>query len=164
VIEVEAMHIAIIGSGNVGTALARSAARAGHDVTVASRDTAEALQLAESVGGRAVPSNKQALERADVAFLAVPAAEVVGLAAELGDAAGDKVLVDVTNRPTPTADGAVRPSIAEEVQAQVPKARVVKAINTIFAARQAEPDIGGTPADGMLRATTRTRNRPCSRS
>lgn len=144
------MNIAIIGSGNVGTALARSATRAGHDVTISSRDSAEAKRLAESVGARAVSTNQEAVEQADLAFLAVPAGEVVDLAAELGDAAGDKVLVDVTNRPTPTEDGAVRPSIAEEVQARAPNAHVVKAINTIFAARQTEPDIGGTPADGYV--------------
>ncbi len=146
------MQIAIIGSGNVGTALARSAARAGHSVTISSRDTAGAQSLAASVNGRAVSSHEAAVERADVAFLAVPASAVVDVAAELGDSARGKVLVDVTNRPTPAPEGARCMSIAEEVQARAPGARVVKAINTVFAARQAEPDIGGTPADGYVAA------------
>jgi 8-hydroxy-5-deazaflavin:NADPH oxidoreductase len=144
------MDVAIIGSGNVGTALARSAARAGHNVTISSKDSTEARKLAKAVGGRAAGSNEEAVGKADVAFLAVPANAVVGVAAGLGEAARGKVLVDVTNRPTPAEDGRTRPSIAEEVQALAPDAHVVKAINTIFAARQAEPDIGGTPADGYV--------------
>ncbi len=144
------MDIAIIGTGNVGTALARSAARAGHRITLTSRDPQEAEQLARSVGATAVGSNQEAVEQAELAFLAVPAAEVEAVAGEIGDAAKDKILVDVTNRPTPDPDGRTATSIAEEVQARVPYAHVVKAINTVFAARQAEPDIGGTPADGYV--------------
>jgi predicted dinucleotide-binding enzyme len=144
------MDIAIIGSGNVGSALARSATRAGHNVTIASQDTEEADRLADSVGGQAVGSNEEAVASADMAFLAVPSNVVVDVATNLGDAARGKVLVDVTNRPTPAEDGTTRESIAEEVQAQAPQAHVVKAINTIFAARQADPDIGGTPADGYV--------------
>lgn len=144
------MNIAIIGSGNVGSALARSAARAGHLVKIASRDQDEAEQLAQAVGGHAVPSNAEAVEQADVVVLAVPAQTVTDLARELREAARDKVLVDVTNRPTPDPERAACTSIAEEVQGQAPNARVVKAINTVFAARQAEPDIGGTPADGYV--------------
>lgn len=144
------MDVAIIGSGNVGTALAHSAAKAGHSVTISSRDTEEAKRLAESVGGRAVDTNEEAVRRADVAFLAVPAKVVVDVAAELGDAAHDKVLVDVTNRPTPDPDRGAGTSIAEEVQARAPEAHIIKAINTVFAARQADPEIGGTPADGYV--------------
>lgn len=144
------MNIAIIGSGNVGTALARSAASAGHTVIVASPDQSDAEQLAQAVGGQAAPSNAAAVQAAEVVFLAVPAETVVDLAGELGDAARGKVLVDVTNRPTPDSESNTCTSIAEEVQAAAPDARVVKAINTVFAARQADPGIGGTPADGYV--------------
>lgn len=144
------MDIAIIGSGNVGSALARSAARAGHSVTISSPDADEATRLAGSVGGHAVASNAEAVENADVAFLAVPAEAVMDIAAELGDAARGKVLVDVTNRPTPDPTGDAGISIAEEVQSRAPDAHVVKALNTVFASRQANPDIGGTPADGYV--------------
>ena len=140
------MNIGIIGSGNVGGALARSATRAGHQVTITSRDPDGAEQLARSVGSRSVATNAEAVEASDVTFLAVPAGAVVEVANELGAAADGRVLVDVTNRPTPNPDGGSCASIAEEVQATAAGAHVVKAINTVFAARQAEPDIGGTPA------------------
>jgi len=42
------MKIAIIGAGNVGGALAGSIVRAGHDVTVSSRDLAKARTVAEA--------------------------------------------------------------------------------------------------------------------
>jgi 8-hydroxy-5-deazaflavin:NADPH oxidoreductase len=142
------MHIAIIGSGNVGSALARAAARAGHTLTITSRNPEEAERLARSVDARTAASNVDVIDGADVVILAVPATTVVDVAGELGDAARGTVLVDVTNRPTP--DGPPRVSIAEEIQQRAPDAHVVKAINTVFAARQADPDIGGTPADGYV--------------
>ena len=144
------MNVGIIGSGNVGGALARSAARAGHHVTIASLDADAAEEIARAVGGRSVSSNAEVVEASEVTFLAVPAAAVADLAGELGPSASGRVLVDVTNRPTPDPDADGCLSSAEEVQARAPEARVVKAINTVFASRQAKPDIGGTSADGYV--------------
>jgi len=144
------VNIAIVGSGNVGTALAQSAARAGHNVTISSKDAEEARALAESIGGVAADSNEEAVAASEVAFLAVPSAVVVDLVAQLGSAVRGKVLVDVTNRPTPDPSGRTCTSIAEEVQASAPEARVVKAINTVFAARQADPDVAGVQLDGFV--------------
>ena len=62
-----------------------------------------------------------------------------------------KVVVDVSNRPTPSADGPAT-SIAEELQARLPKTSVVKAFNTVFATRQANPQLGGVTADGFVAA------------
>jgi len=144
------MNVAIIGSGNVGSALAKSAAQAGHRVIISSSDVADAGELARSVGGQAVTSNAEAVEQAELVFLAVPAAVIGDLVSDLGSVADGKVLVDVTNRPTPNLEAPTCTSIAEEVQARAPQARVIKAINTVFAARQAEPAIGGTSADGYV--------------
>jgi predicted dinucleotide-binding enzyme len=83
-------------------------------------------------------------------LLAVPSSAVGQVVTGLGDAAQGKILVDVTNRPTPDPDAKACTSIAEELQAKVPGAHVIKAINTVFAARQAEPALGGRPADGYV--------------
>lgn len=144
------MNIGIIGAGNVGSALAGAAVRAGHSVSVTSADPAETDATARTTGARAVGSNREAVELADIIILAVPAKVVVDLVSKLGDALGGKTLVDVTNRPTPDLERKRCTSSAEEVQEAAPNARVIKAINTVFAGRQAEPALGGDQADGYV--------------
>jgi 8-hydroxy-5-deazaflavin:NADPH oxidoreductase len=46
-----------------------------------------------------------------------------------------------------TSSGA---SAAEELQRQLPGARVVKALNTVFASRYANPTEGGRPLDALV--------------
>jgi len=145
------MQIAIIGAGNVGRALAGSLTRAGHDVTVAAPHEEHAREAAAQTGAIAAPSLEAGVTDADLVVLAVPATAHDQLAGEIGDALSGKVVVDVSNRPTPSADGPAT-SIAEELQARLPKTSVVKAFNTVFATRQANPQLGGVTADGFVAA------------
>jgi 8-hydroxy-5-deazaflavin:NADPH oxidoreductase len=146
------MQIAIIGSGNVGKALAGSFTRAGHDVTLSATSPEHAQAAATQTGGRAAASNQQAVGSAQVVVLAVPYPAVDGVLAEVGEALAGKVLVDVTNRVDPADPGSVLDgsSAAEQVQARVPAARVVKAFNTALAARQADPVIEGIALDAFI--------------
>jgi NADPH-dependent F420 reductase len=145
------MKIALIGAGNVGRSLAGSIARAGHDLVISSNDPADAQATATSTGAHAAASNAEAVSRSDVVILAVPTANVVNVAKELGAALDGKVVVDVSNRPTPDPSGALQMlSIAEELQAAIPKAHVVKAFNTAFASRQAHPAVEGLSVDGYV--------------
>jgi 8-hydroxy-5-deazaflavin:NADPH oxidoreductase len=143
------MQIAIIGAGNVGRALAGSFSRAGHDVTVSASHQDHAQAAASEAGATAAASNRDAVAGAELVVLAVPSTALDDLVAEIGDSLSGKVVVDVSNRPTPSPDGAPT-SIAEELQGKLPRASVVKAFNTIFASRQAEPTVGGIPADGFV--------------
>jgi len=145
------MQIAIIGAGNVGRALASSLTQAGHAVTVSAAHPEHATEAAVATGARAATSNADAVRGADLVVLAVPATAFDAIATEIGRDVAGKVVVDVANRPTPTPDGAPT-SIAEELQAKLPEARVVKAFNTAFASRQAEPTVGGIPSDGFVAA------------
>ena len=66
------MKVAIIGTGNVGSALGGSFARAGHDVAFAARDTGKARAVASQVGATATETASEAARLADVVVLAVP--------------------------------------------------------------------------------------------
>jgi predicted dinucleotide-binding enzyme len=145
------MEIAIIGAGKVGKALTGSAIRAGHTVTISSADGDSAKAAAGELGARAAFSNRAAAEGADLVVLAVPYAAVDDVLAEVGPSLVGKVLVDATNPVKPDYSGLVTngTSGAETIQGKAKGARVVKAFNTAFAARQADPGVaGGLRVDG----------------
>lgn len=143
------MKVAIIGAGNVGKALGGSFTRAGHDVTFTATHPEHAAEAASAIGARSAGSSAEAVSGADLVILAVPATSLPDVASEIADGARGKVVVDVSNRPTPDPEGAGT-SIAEELQQQLPNSQVVKAFNTLFATRQANPLIGGIAADGYV--------------
>jgi 8-hydroxy-5-deazaflavin:NADPH oxidoreductase len=146
------MNVAIIGAGNVGKALTGSAIRAGHSVTVSSNSGDSAKALAEATGAKAAESSRAAAESAEVVVLAVPYTAVPEVLNEIGSALDGKVLIDATNPLKADYSGLATSgtSGAEEIQKQVPGARVVKAFNTQFAARQADPTVHGLRADGYV--------------
>ena len=125
--------VTILGKGNVGSAVAGLAGKAGRDVQIL--DTASA---GTPVAG-------------DVVVLAVPFGAVDAIIAERGAELAGKVVVDVTNPVDfATFDGLVVPadsSAAAVIQAKLPEAKVVKAFNTNFA---------GTVASGSVGETTTT--------
>jgi len=146
------MKIAIIGAGNVGKALSGSFVRAGHDVTISSQHPDNARAAAAESGAKAAATNAEAIPDAEVVVLAVPYGVLAEVVDELGDALNGKVVVDATNPLRPDYQGlAVEgTSAAEQVQARVKGARVVKAFNTALAARQADPLVDGTALDGFV--------------
>jgi 8-hydroxy-5-deazaflavin:NADPH oxidoreductase len=146
------MEIAVLGSGNVGKALASSFIRAGHRVTLTASNPDNARAAASQTGAQAGDSNQQAAAGAEVVVLAVQYPIVDAVLAEAGDALNGKVLIDTTNRVDPADPGSVLDgtSAAEQIQARVPGAKVVKAFNTAFASRQADPVVDGVALDGDL--------------
>ena len=85
--------------------------------------------------------------------LAIPYAAVDEVLSDAGAALAGKVLVDATNPIKPDYSGLATngTSGAEGIQAKAPGARVVKAFNTAFAARQADPKVsGGLRVDGYV--------------
>jgi NADPH-dependent F420 reductase len=137
------MNIAIIGAGNVGTALATSMTRAGHEVDISASDPAHARSAAETSGARAAKDNASAVRGADVIVLAVP---YVGAGAtvanEIAPHVAGKIVIDATNPVAPDYQSLVTEgtSAAETFQERLPEAKVVKAFNSMFASRMAEPD------------------------
>jgi predicted dinucleotide-binding enzyme len=154
------MKVAIIGAGNVGQALATSLVRAGHDVSLSASTPESAQAAATAVGASVATSNASAAAAADVTILAVPyvgAGQAV--ADEIRSAAVGRTVIDATNPIRPDYSGLATDgrSGAEELQASLGGANVIKAFNTIFAANQANPttDIDGYVAgdDAKAKAT-----------
>jgi predicted dinucleotide-binding enzyme len=115
------MKIAIVGKGNVGTALATGLKSAKHEIRFVSKGPGESV--------------KDAVAWADAAILAVPWTAHRSIAQTAGNAFDGKTVVDVSNVLTETMELAIgfTTSGAEELQKMLPKARIVKAFNTVFA-------------------------------
>ena len=151
------MDIAIIGTGNVGSALAGAFVRAGHDVTIAGRDIEKTRQVASSVGATPASTGREAAVVGQIVVLAIPFASAEAVAAEIADVVDGKVVIDVSNPFNATFDGLLSDtglSAAERIQAWLPDARVVKAFNTVFASRQADPT-AGEPIDAFVASDDR---------
>jgi predicted dinucleotide-binding enzyme len=129
------MRIAILGSGNMGAALGRRFAAAGHAVAFTySRDPAKLERLARQSGPRArAASLADAARDADVLLLAVHWSRVSHVLRRAGRVRG-KIVIDCTN-PMTAADDALavghRVSGGELVARRARGARVVKAFNTV---------------------------------
>ena len=123
--------VAVVGKGNVGGALTRGLERAGYAVRAVGKDPA-AVREAASWG--------------EVIILAVPYGAVEATVGELGDAINGKGVVDASNALTPDYQLAVgvTTSAAEELQKQVPAAKVVKVFNTVFAQHLDTGTVKGT--------------------
>jgi NADPH-dependent F420 reductase len=147
------MDIAIIGSGNVGSALARAFTRSGHDVTITARDPEHAAGTAQATGAAVAGSNAAAVKDADIVVLATPFASAADVVAEIRDLVAGTVVVDVSNRMSFGADGPdmdTSTSNAEELATLLPDAHVVKAFNTLFASNQVDPVLEDVQLDGFV--------------
>lgn len=121
-------HISIIGTGNMGQAIAAVAGRGGHSVQLLGQGDVET-----QVAG-------------DIVVLAVPYPAVSDVITQRGDSLAGKVVVDITNplnfetfdSLTVPADG----SATAEIAAALPKSRVLKAFNTTFAGTLAAGTVG----------------------
>ncbi len=120
------MSIAIIGSGNVGRAIGRGLASAGHDVVFGVRDPGDARHTdLDNVAERT-----EAVAGAEIVLLAVPADAVTDTVPALG-LTGAHTVVDATNAVGGPVPGG-HPTMADLVASLVPaETRLVKAFNTI---------------------------------
>jgi len=129
-------HLSIIGTGNMGQAIAAVAGRGGHSVQLLGQG-----DTATQVTG-------------DIVVLAVPYPAISTVLSERGESLAGKVVVDITNplnfetydSLTVAADG----SAAAELAADLPESRVVKAFNTNFAATLAAGTVGDQPTTVLV--------------
>lgn len=137
------MRIAIIGSGNVGGALARGLKDKGHQVTLGVRDPGDAdVQALAAETGAAPSAPAEAAAGAEIVILALPWMAAEGAVKALGDLAG-KIVIDCMN-PLGMVEGALGLTIGfttsggEQVQGWLPRARVVKTLNQVGAELMAD--------------------------
>lgn len=123
------MKIAIIGTGNVGSALATKWAQAGHEVLLGVRNK-------EEFKGEHLLSNPnttlhtipEAVVASEVILLATPAPQAIVVAKSLGDTSG-KVIIDAMNIVMGRGpDGFT--NTADAILTQTPTDEVVKCFNT----------------------------------
>jgi NADPH-dependent F420 reductase len=139
-------RIAIIGgTGPEGLGLGLRFSLSGEDVRVGSREAARARAAAERGNRRlqavgcdrrlAGDENVRVVDGADIVVLAVPYAGVADLLPHLSPRLDGKLVLDVVN-PLERVDGVFRMapvaagSAAEEIQARLPRAKVVSAFKS----------------------------------
>lgn len=110
------MTTAIIGTGGIGSAIARLLGAGGEALRFSSPDTESARKLAAEVGGGAVVAadNHDAIEGADAVILALRFTVVESVIDEIADALGDKLVVVPSNPVTADAQGNVSRLLPEE--------------------------------------------------
>jgi len=124
------MKIAIIGKGNVGSALSQGLSKK-HQTKFGHRDPAETVADAAKWG--------------DIIILAVPHENANDAREAIKPYADGKVVIDVMNAVGASSELTIScaTSTAEETQKKLPKAKVVKAFNTVFAPNQSTAKVGG---------------------
>ncbi|GCD88221.1 NADPH-dependent F420 reductase [Nocardioides sp. LS1] len=129
-------HLSIIGTGNMGQAIAAVAGKGGHTVQL----------LGQSDTGTAISG--------DIVVLAVPYPAVADVIAQRGESLAGKVVVDITNPLNfETFDALVVPadsSAAAQIAAALPQSRVLKAFNTTFAGTLAAGTVGPIPTTVLI--------------
>ena len=92
------MNIAIIGSGNVGGALAQQWKKAGHNISIGANFplSEKNQQLAAIIGKENFMSIADAVGKSEVILIATPPPAIFDILKELGKVS-DKVIIDATN-------------------------------------------------------------------
>ena len=129
------MKYAIIGSGKIGSALARIFARQGIEVAVANSRGPETLaSLTKELGATILPKDIETALQAEIIFLAVPFAAHKDVAKRLKQWNGN-IIIDMTNAFGVAPDELGDLLSSEVISRAFPGARLVKAFNHLPAAQ-----------------------------
>lgn len=140
------MKIAIIGAGNVGSALAKKWSEANHNIVFGLRDpeSSKAIQAAALVPDAPILSIDEAALYADVIVITTPAQSVLKLIPLLGNVA-NKIIIDATNaignKPDPY------PTAFHVIKALCRESEVVKCFNSTGFENLLNPMMNGIALD-----------------
>lgn len=150
--------IAMLGTGEVGIALAKGFSARGDQVIFGTRDVnGERSRAAiDAVPGATAASHVAAAQAADLAVIALPwSAVATVLDADLAAALARKLVIDASN-PLDFSAGAPRLAVGhsdsggEIVQRLLPQSQVVKAFNIITASQMIKPAFADGQADMFI--------------
>lgn len=153
------MNIAIIGAGNVGGALARRWAAAGHVITLGVRDAASSRVRSLLGPSITASSIREAAAGAGVVLIAAPPEATRSIADAMGTTAG-KVIIDAMNSVRTRAGDFA--STAEALRTWTGNPDVVKCFNAAGYNIMANPDFAGEKAD-MFMAGSSVRGKEIAR-
>ena len=148
------MKVGIIGSGEVGQALAKGFLKYSYEVMIGTNNKAKAEDLKSKLGGKAkVGTFEEVAQFGEIIVLAVKgsAAEAALKSAGVGHFKG-KTVLDTTNpiTDTPPNKGVLKfftsfeDSLLERLQKRAPDAHFVKAFSCIGSPLMVNPDFGGS--------------------
>jgi len=147
------MDVTIIGTGNMARGIATRALAGGHSVTLLGTAADKAQALAADLDGAVRVGQSGDPLSGDVVVLAIWYQAVADVLATYGDQLTGKVVVDITNPVDPETFAPLtidEGSVAQQIAAKVPGAKVVKAFNTTFAGTLVEGAVAGQPLDVFL--------------
>lgn len=136
------MKIAVIGTGNVGGALATNLAKAGHQIFLGVKDTQDfkGKSLLENPNTTAHLVAESA-ENAEVIIVAVWPQAVLSIVEQIKDFAKGKILIDAMNQLGPKPKGFEHSF--EAFRNLLPETEVVKCFNTTGAENLTDPVYNG---------------------
>lgn len=140
------MNIAILGSGNVGGALAQSLIKAGHTIMMGVRMplSEKSLKLAAKIGEDRFAAVENAAKQSEAIIITTPPDAVLSLIPQLGDVS-NKVIIDASNsirvKPEPY------PTVFHAVKALTKSELVVKCFNTTGFENMLNPVYNGEGID-----------------
>jgi predicted dinucleotide-binding enzyme len=146
--------IAVVGSGEVGEALANGFLAHGHDVMRGSREPGKLEDWKKKAGGKAQIGNfAECGKFAQTVVLAVKGAAAESAIEQIGVGNLDgKTVIDTTNPISgPPVDGVLplfttpNDSLMETLQKKAPRAHFVKAFNSVGSAQMVNPNLEGGP-------------------
>jgi predicted dinucleotide-binding enzyme len=136
--------IAVLGTGNVGRALAQKWVQAGHHVLFAGRDS-QRTEAAAAEAGAEPATPTEAIAAATVIVAAVPSSGFDDLAAALVGAREGAIIIDATNGRIDGRPAAI--SARELIEGAAPQASYVRAFNSTSWQNMVEPELDGHPID-----------------
>jgi len=143
------MKVGILGSGDVGKALAGGFIKHGHQVVLGTRDAGKLKDFVAQHKGAEAKSFADAAKFGDVVVLAVKGTAALDVLKAAGAAnLANKPVIDATNpiAAAPPTNGVLKfftnldRSLMEQLQAAFPDARFVKAYNSVGNARMINPE------------------------